>query len=125
MLSRQRFDVSTDTGTWTDTGPAFSGGILQMRGEPVAGDTGGDLEISLLSELGTDTGNGIIFFSDNDCLGADFLRVPLQPGHGADGFDTGVDNYFPIVGAGDRIRVKVTPGGASLSGRLYVWTYSG
>jgi hypothetical protein len=125
MLSRQKYDVSTDTGVWTDTGPAFSGGVVQMRWEPVTGDTGGDLQISLLSELGADTGNGIIVYDDNDCLGADFMKVPMQPAHGPDGSDTGVDDYAPIVAAGDRLRVKVTPGGAAVVGRLYIWTYSG
>jgi hypothetical protein len=27
----------------------------------------------------------------------------------------------PIVGAGDRLRVRVTPGGGACVGKLYVW----
>jgi len=125
MISRQRFNVNTQSGVWTDTGPAFMGGIMQMRWDPSTPDTGADLELSLLSEDASDTGNGIVFYSDNDCLGADFMKVPLQPGHASDGTDTGVDQYFPIVSAGDRIRVRVTPGGAAVVGTLHLWTYTG
>jgi len=84
MLSRQIFKINTDTGTWGDTGPAFSGAILQMRWNPTVPDTGGDLEIALLPTEG-DTGEGFVWYSDNDCLGADFVKVPRQPQHGSDG----------------------------------------
>jgi hypothetical protein len=124
-VQRQRFNISTDTGSVTDTGPAFSGAIQQVRWEATTGDTGADLQISLLTQPAGDTGNGWIFFEDNDCLGSDFTRVPLQTSHGPDGLDTGVDQYSPIVAAGDRLRVKVTPGGAAVAGTLFVWTYSG
>jgi len=125
MLTRQRFDVSTGSGVWTDTGPPFTGAVQQMRWDAITGDTGGDLQLSLLSEGAADTGNGWVFYDNNDCLGADFTNVPVQPSHSSDGFDTGVDQYNPIVAAGDRLRVKVTPGGSAVVGTLFVWTYSG
>ena len=124
FITRHLFPVDTDTGTHGDTGQPFMGSIAQMRWAPQTGDTGGDLLIALLPKAG-DTGEGFVFFNDNDCLGAGFNKVPLQPGHASDGFDTGVDQYHPIVGAGDRLRIKVTPGGAAVIGTLYVWTYSG
>ena len=124
MISRQRFAINTDTGTQGDTGPVFMGSIVQMRWAPATGDTGGDLLMALLPIAG-DTGEGFVFFNDNDCLGSGFNRVPLQPAQGSDGLDTGVDQYHPIVGAGDRLRIKVTPGGAAVVGNLYVWTYTG
>jgi hypothetical protein len=100
------------------------GSIVQMRWAPETGDTGGDLLIALLPKA-NDTGGGWVFYDDNDCLGAGFTKVPLQPGHGPDGTDTGVDQYHPIVAAGDRLRIKVTPGGSAVVGDLYIWTYQG
>lgn len=123
-MQRLNFNINTDTGTQGDTGPNIHGAIMQMRWSPTTGDTGGDLQLALLPKSG-DTGDGFVFYQDNDCLGANFTRVPRQPGHSSDGTDTGVDEYHPIVAAGDRIRVKVTPGGASVAGRLYVWVYEG
>ena len=120
MMQRQRFDVSTDTGHWTDTGPSFSGAILQMGWSPSTPDTGGDLQITLMPVPG-DTGAGWSIYNNNDCLGSDFLQALRQPQHGSDGAaDTG--HFAPIAAAGDRLRVKVTPGGAAVVGKLYVWT---
>lgn len=124
-MTRQLFNVSTDTGTWGDTGPAFNGTVMQMHWNPSTADTGADLAISLLPRSG-DTGDGWLIYNDNDCLGADFTRAPRQPMHGADGAadpaDTGAAFGVPIVAAGDRLRIKVTPGGAAVAGRLYIWT---
>jgi hypothetical protein len=125
MMQRHFFNVSTDTGTYGDTGPAFFGSIMQMRWNPTTADTGADLAISLLPKMG-DTGDGWLIFNDNDCLGADFVRAPRQSMHGADGApdpaDTGAAFGVPIASAGDRLRIKVTPGGAAVAGRLYIWT---
>ena len=120
MRNRTRFDVNTDTGTWTDTG-WLSGQLEQIAWKPTTGDTGADLALYLLPTVG-DTGDGIEIYNNNDCLGADFVQAPRQPAHDAAGLDTGVDQYVPIVGAGDRLRVKVTPGGAAVAGTLYVWS---
>jgi len=120
MMHRQLFEVSTDTGTWGDTGPPFTGEIKQVRWNPTTGDTGGDLKLALLPRQ-DDTGDGFEFFNDNDCLGTNFQRVPVQPRHHADGADTGAADESLIAGAGDRLRVKVIPGGLAVAGRLYVW----
>lgn len=120
MISRQLFNVNTDTGTWGDTGPPFNGELVQVRWNPTTADTGGDLKLALLPKSG-DTGDGFEFFNDNDCLGTNFNRVPVQANHHSDGFDTGAAQESPIAGAGDRLRVKVIPGGAAVVGRLYAW----
>lgn len=121
MINRQLFEVSTDTGTWGDTGPGFNGALLQMRWNPTTADTGADLRLDVLPKA-ADTGDGWTIFNDNDCLGTNFVRALRQNLHDSTGAqDTGAG---PIVGAGDRLRVKVTPGGASVAGRLYIWTLS-
>jgi len=121
MIMRQQFKFSTDTGSQGDTGAPFFGEIAQMRWVPTTPDTGGDLQVTLLPRIG-DTGDGFTFYDDNDCLGANFTRVPVQPMHHADGLDTGAAIDAPIVAADERLRVKVIPGGAALAGRLYVWS---
>jgi hypothetical protein len=121
MYSRQTFNISTDTGTQGDTGPHFSGEILQMAWSPTTGDTGAGLYVALLPTDGNDTGGGLTILNDEDCLGASFIRVPTIPGVAIDGFDTGVDQYFPVAAAGDKLRIKVTPGGAAVAGRLRFW----
>ena len=120
-MNRHLFNVNTDTGTWGDTGPPFWGELKQVRWNPTTGDTGGDLKLALLPKTG-DTGDGFEFFNDNDCLGTNFQRVPVQARHHSDGFDTGAADESLIAGAGDRLRVKVIPGGAAVVGRLYIWT---
>lgn len=119
-MHRQRFAIDTDTGTQGDTGVPVFGAIKQIRWSPSTGDTGADLRLDLLPRA-EDTGDGFAFYNNSDCLGSAFTHAPRQPGVSADGNDTGVDEYFPVVGAGDRIRVKVTPGGAAVVGTLYVW----
>ncbi len=106
-----------------DTGPHCNGVIRQMRWCPVTPDTGADLVLSLLPLAG-DTGNGWVFYSQADCLGSQFTKLPRSPMHAADGgqLDTGGDLSDAIVAAGDRIRAKAIGGGnaAALDGRLYV-----
>lgn len=117
-VSRQIFEVSTDTGTWGDTGPNFSGQIVQVHWNPTTVDTGADLTMALLPRAG-DTGDGFNVIAQTDVLGTNFQRVPGQRVHDAAGVaDTGL---APVYAAGDRLRVKVTPGGAACAGRLYVW----
>ena len=118
--SRQIFEINTDTGSQKVTGPSFTGAIMQMRWSPTTADTGADLLVSLLPRA-ADSGDGFLFYNDNDCLGSGFTRVPLQPAHSSDGFDTGVDQYHPIVAAGDRLQVEVIPGGAAVVGSLFIW----
>lgn len=125
MMQRQLFHVSTGMGEWADTGPAFHGAIMQMGWQPSTADTGADLQITLLPQPG-DSGDGWLIYNDNDCLGADFLKALRQPMHGSDGApdpaDTGAAFGVPIVAAGDRLKVKVIPGGTAVAGKLYVWT---
>ncbi len=121
-MQRQRFDLSGTTSPFSDTGPAFFGCIMQMRWYPTTPDTGADLAIDLMpSTAPGDTGEAYTFFNDNDCMGVPFTRVPVQPQHHSDGLDTGAGDA-PIVAAGERLRIRVTPGGAAVAGKLYVWT---
>jgi hypothetical protein len=125
MYQRQFFNVSTDTGSWVDTGPSFHGEIAQMAWSPSTADTGADLMLSLVPAPGGDTGDSWEFFNDNDCLGVDFMKVPTQFQHGSDGnvdpADTGSQVGVPVVAAGDRLRVKVVPGGSAVAGKLFIW----
>jgi hypothetical protein len=124
MMQRMRFDINTDTGTQGDTGPVFSGTIRQMGWAPTASDTGAALYVALINAQG-DTSGGITLVNDEDSLNAGFLRAPVIPGASPDGFDTGVDQYFPPVAAGGRLRVKVTPASAGVAGKLYFWIDNG
>lgn len=120
QMQRQVFEFN-DTGTAGDTGPSFSGFIHQMRWNPTAGDTGCDLQISLLPRQG-DTGDGWLIINDPNVMGAQFVRVPGQRQHDAAGVtDTGL---APIAAAGDRLRVKIINQAGvatALQGRLYIW----
>ena len=121
-MHRQFFAIDTDTGTQTDSGPSFHGAVYQTRWEVTTVDTGADLAIYLQQRPG-DTGNGVLVVSDNDVLGTDFVRAYRHPVHNTAGnaIDTGDDFAVPVVSAGEHLRVKVTPGGAAVVGRLYVW----
>lgn len=120
MITRQIFEVDTDTGTWGDTGPPVNGELCQVRWNPTTADTGADLKIAVLPKSG-DTGDGFEFYNDNDVMGTNFQRVPVQARHHSDGFDTGAADESLMAFAGDRPRVKVIPGGAAVVGRLYLW----
>lgn len=120
-MQRLVFSINTDTGTQGDTGPSVTGELAQIRWAPSTGDTGGDLLMAALPR-DADTGDGFNIINDNDCLGiTGFLRVPVQSTHHIDGFDTGAAQEAPYVFCGERLRVKVTPGGAAVAGRLYVY----
>lgn len=123
---RLRINAASNSVPAGDSGVLY-GSIQQMRWVPTLGDTGADLNVTLCPlASGGDTAGGITVYDDNDCLGTAFTRVPVQPAQTADGFDTGVDGYCLFVGARDRIRAKVSPGGnAAVSGDLYIWQYSG
>lgn len=116
--------ATTDTGRHGDTGPSISGELAQVAWHVTDGDTGGGIVMSLLPVAG-DTGDGFDILSNLGAGGnmaVDFHKVPRQPGCGPDGRDTGVDEYHPIVAAGDRLRAKVRPGDTGpLAGRLYIW----
>ena len=121
--SRQVLQPTSDTGiglNGSDTGPHTFGEIVQMRFVPTDVDTGGDLVLTALIDT-SDTGQGWDFFDDNDCLGAQFTRVPLQMTHHSDGRDTGADQQYPVVLSGERIRAKFVAGQAECAGKVYIW----
>ena len=121
-VMRQLFSINSSAAV-TDTGPPAFGYVLQTRWEQTGtADTGGDLAI-YAQQREADTGDGVLVVNDNDCLGADFFRQYRMPMHGTDGtqLDTGADFSDPVVLAGERLRVRVTPAGGTVQGRLYVW----
>lgn len=122
MMHRQIFQINAGSSAVSDTGPSFIGAVMQMRWYPTTPDTGADLAIDLMPDV-ADTGRAYTFYNDNDCLGVPFTKVPTQPQHHSDGFDTGASSDVPVVAAGDRLRVRVTPGGAACVGTLYVWVF--
>jgi hypothetical protein len=120
-IHRQLFNINAASSAVGDTGPPINGALLQLHWNPTTADTGADLQIAVLPKTG-DTGDGWVVLEDNDCLGTNFTRALRQRLHDSAGAsDTGAG---PIVMAGDRLRVKVTPGGSACVGRLYVYTLS-
>lgn len=123
-IQRQLFNISTGSSPSGDTGPSMNGELMQIRWNPIVADTGADIRVDLLPRQG-DTGDGWTLYSQADCLGSNFVKGLRQPQHGSDGApdpsDTGAAFGVPIVAAGDRVRVKITPGGAACAGRLYLW----
>jgi hypothetical protein len=119
-MTRQIFEFN-DTGTAGDTGPAFFGKICQMRWNPTGGDTGADLEVSLLPKMG-DTGDGWLIYTKANVLVSNFAHGLGQMAVDRVGkTDTGL---YPVCGAGDRIRPKVrnqVGATAATAGRLYFW----
>lgn len=119
MYQRQFFNLTTSgAASAGDTGPSFMGELLQMRWVHQSGDTGGSVEITALPVHG-DTGQGWVIYSGG--LTPQFTKALRQPAHASDGFDTGVDEYVPVVAAGDRLRVKMTAPAAK-HGHLYIWS---
>lgn len=120
MITRQVFEFNTNAAK-SDTGPPVTGTLHQARWEVTgAPDTGGDLAI-YCQQREADTGNGFVVVDDNDCLGTDILRMFRSPTHTAAGLvDTGDDWIEPVVFAGERPRVRITPGATTI-GRLYLW----
>lgn len=121
-ITRQFYEINTASAK-SDTGPPAFGELIQARWEQTGtGDTGADLDI-WAQQREADTGNGVPIVNDNDCLGADFIRHYRTPIHNTDGsaVDTGNDFCAPVVLAGERPRVRVTPAGGTVQGRLYLW----
>jgi hypothetical protein len=119
LYSRQRFDVAAGATPWGDTGPPFCGAVVQLRWSPTTPDTGGDVRIVLLPHA-DDTGGGRAVYHAEDTLGVAWTRAPMVLA-----YDTGgaaiANRAEPPVAAGERLRVKVTPGGAACVGALYAW----
>ena len=123
LLSRQNFSISTDTGQdWTDTGPVFSGAVLQVHyiadngGSPL--DTGADLRIELLQP--GDTGANIQLCKDDNSLGASFNKIYKIYTH-----DTGgqVSSEDYLRSRDGMLRVSVTHDGTGAKkGKLHILT---
>jgi hypothetical protein len=126
-MQRITFNVSTDTGGKSgDTGPSIWGELKQIRWVPTTTDTGGaDLVLTQLMVDG-DTSGGWDFYAGVDSLAGAFtksLRVTTHDKTGiADMTDTGTPaSPTEVVFAGEKIRMKVTPGGTAIAGKLYLW----
>jgi hypothetical protein len=123
MMQRQSFQIATDTGSQVIYGASFSGAVMQLGWVPTTGDTGADLEVRLATVAGDDTGGSIAVYSEADCLGPTaFFRAPTQSAYQADGTEVTNGARYPVVANADRLIVKARPGGASLVGRLLVWS---
>jgi hypothetical protein len=115
MLSRQRFNILTDTGgDYVDTGPPCSGYVLQIACDPSNFDTGVDLRLETVN-----TGTVI---ADYDNIGTSkWARSPRIAT-----FDTGgteIGSSPPVI-AGDRIRCTVNQSAGvagSKAGTIWVW----
>jgi hypothetical protein len=123
MMMRTVFMFDTSIPV-TDTGPPVWGQVLQARWEQTGTpDTGADLAV-YAQQREADTGNGVVVVADDDCLGADFVRKWRSPTHNTAGLpvDTGDDFSEAVVCTGERLRVRVTPAGGTVTGRLYIWS---
>ncbi len=116
LVSRHKFNISTDTGgDFVDTGPQSHGMVLQMRLSATTLDTGADIKVELAN-------SGVVIANYSNVGGATWTRSPRVIT-----FDTGgteVGNQQP-VSEGDRIRLTVTQSEAatgSKTGTFYVWT---
>lgn len=130
-VTRQKFVVHTSAaGNWTDTGPAFTGIITQIRWDPdglLAGDTGipdtgAELKVTL-EPSGTKVANYEEFTSAGD---TGWTRSPRGTVHDTGGAAiSGLREY--IFSANERLRVRVVDTGSpsaagNKSGTFYVWT---
>jgi hypothetical protein len=129
-MQRHIFRLASTGGTRVGDTGRLAGAIQQMRWHPNTTDTGqpSAFTLSILPD-GTDSGPGWVFYSQAAVnLGAAFTKAPRQPMHGSDGnvdpADTGSQSGVEVVGANDRLRVKISPAdtGVVVDGRLYVWS---
>lgn len=123
-VNRQTYSISNTAAGKTQSGPAFEGGVLQLRWVPSQGDTGGDLSVLLCPEAG-DTGGAFEIFSGANCLGSAFCKGLAMPMVHRNNSDTGVAGMQGVyVSAGERLLVKVTSD-TGVEGELYISTYTG
>lgn len=124
MMSRMRFDFATAGTPMSDTGPAMFGRVHMARWYRSSGDTGGTIEATLMLDAG-DTGPGVVVFSAGLTPGG-WLKFPRWPSHDPSGDvdgDTGAPVApQPLMAFGERLRLKLTPGGTGVTGRVWVWT---
>ena len=126
---RKRLHASITGGVASGDTGILDGAVQQMRWYPDTVDTGqvGTIVLSVLPEA-SDSGSGWDVFSQASLnLGVGRTWAIRQPQHGSDGLpdpaDTGAAFGVPIVGAFDKLRMKVTPAdtGNVIAGDLYVW----
>lgn len=123
-VNRQTFAINNTVAGKTQAGPAFEGGVLQLRWAPEQGDTGGDLSVLLCPNAG-DTGGAFEIFSGANCLGSAFCKGLAMPLVHKNNSDTGVGRaQGAYVSAGEHLLVKVTSD-TGVEGKLYVTTYTG
>ena len=127
-VHRQVFEVNkgADTGTWCDTGPPATGTVRQVRWAPTGGDTGTAILEILALPVAADTGSAIVIARETFGSGVasnGLTRNYKAAAHTIAGvvMDTGgAGSEYPVL-AGESLRVKVNPSGASLKGKLFVY----
>ena len=116
-ISRQVFNISTDTGgDFTDSGPAFFGIVTQARLAATGLDTGCDIELTL-------SGSGVVVGKWDNVGGSTFTKSPRQQYHDTGGVALGANEY--IYSAGDHLKLVVEQSAGvtgSKTGTFYVWT---
>lgn len=123
-VTRQLFEISTDTGTQTIEGPHFWGGVVQIGWNPTTTDTGDNLDLILCPTAGDTSGGFPILAKEG--LGSAFLRPLVAGAWHKNGTDTGASGFQTVyASAGDHLVVRATPSGAALVGNLLIWTYEG
>jgi hypothetical protein len=122
MLNRLRFDFATAGDPVSDTGPAVYGEIHQVVWRRASGDTGGEVELTLLPDA-DDTGSGVLVLRAG-LVPAGWIKFPRYASHDPDGGgDTGAAaaEAQPVVACFERLRATLTPGNTGATGRLWVW----
>jgi hypothetical protein len=129
-MNRSYFPVTVTGGVaYSANTPPIHGEIKQLRWYHVA-DTGqlATIELAVLPDQ-NDTGIGWQIYNRASAnVATPFVVAPRQSTHDLSGApdhtDTGTPAApAPIVLAGDRLRVKVTPAdtGVVIDGKLYIW----
>lgn len=97
MLQDQTFNILTDSGgDFVDTGPPFSGMVMQIRMNNTDLDTGVDVKLEMV--------NSGVVVADYDNASGSWTRVPRVLT-----FDTGGEEVAdaPPIAAHDRLRLTV------------------
>lgn len=121
QVSRQRYDILTDTGgDWTDTGPPVNGIVMQTRYVPDGSsplDTGTDIDIVLAQ-------SGVVVANHDNIGSAAFTKVYKQPVHDTGGAAvSGLREFVPVAGESLRVSVRQSEGVTGVKrGVIYVWT---
>jgi hypothetical protein len=124
-MQRHVFPVVTDTGTFELRSAPVDGEIAQVRWHHTGGDTGGAIALDLMVDA-IDTGPAFPVLACG-LLAPGWLKAPRQPTHDVGGNvdlngDTGTPvSPEPFVANREALRLRVTPSGGALQGRLYVW----